>query len=180
MRAIDIHTTASVDETRRMVLLTGAIDSSEYAITMKIPVPESGAWTVVKAETNLTDTPWGLWQMTLGEDVSVVMSNGRPELLMSRNFDHARYIPDKNVVVFFGGRPVRPGETVLKFFKIHTRTTVLTMSHSARIGPDDPLFDAVVTGRYCGEDRPHIEMAPVVQAIRPPEIWPGIVEARSS
>lgn len=179
MRALDIHTTAAIDERRRMVLITGAIDRSDYTITMNVPVPTAGDWTVVKAETNLTDAPWGLWLMVLGEHVSVPTIDGAPELLMSRNFENARYIPDKNVVVFFGGKGVRPGETVLKFYKLHTTIPRLTFSHGSRMKPDDPRFPDSITGRYCGEDRPRIEMTPVVQKVGLSEIFQYTAAAES-
>lgn len=174
MRSLDIHMAAAIDEQRRMVLVTGAIDASGYTINMRIPVPSPGEWTIVKAETNLTEQPWGLWQMVLGEHISVPMKGDIPELLMSRNFEHARYIPEKNVVVFFGGE-VRPGETVLKFFKLHTPKPEVVVSHAARFAPDHPDYHRVINAEYCGEDQPRIEITPIVKPISLPEVYRALV-----
>ncbi|AKG05840.1 hypothetical protein AAV35_013770 (plasmid) [Salimicrobium jeotgali] len=171
MRATDIHTTAAIDEKRRIVMLTGAIDASGYVINMRTPLPSAGEWTVVKAETNLSNHTWATWQMVLGENVSVAMDGDSPELLMSRNFENVRYIPEKNVVVYYGGKPVRPGETVLKFFKVHTKVPEILTAHPARIAPDNPDYDDVITGVQTNQHLPKMEIVPVVQNVNLPEVY---------
>lgn len=171
MRAVDIHTTVSIDEEKRLILLTGAIDDVGYVINMRIPVPIEGEWTIIKAETNLSADPWATWQMVFDNNVELVLKDGKPDVLYSRNFEHARYIPSKNIVVFFGGEPVRPGETVLKTFKVKTKVKEILASHASRTKPRSPEYYKVIAGEITNSHLPRFEMDPVVQKISLPEIF---------
>src|SRR5688572_23081500 len=66
-RAKDVEMAARIDPTRRLVLITGAIDSNEHDILVRVELPEAGTWQVVKSETNLTTASWYAWQISLGE-----------------------------------------------------------------------------------------------------------------
>lgn len=171
MRATDIHTSVTIDEEKRIILLTGAIDDTGYVINMRIPVPSEGDWTVVKAETNLTDKPWATWQMVFDENVELVLKNGEPEVLTSQNFDNARYIPSKNVVVFYGGEPIRPGETILKTFKVNTKVKEICASHAARVSNEHPDYLEIISGQKTNETLPRFEMEPIIKTKAIPEVF---------
>ena len=156
MRAHDIHMGAAIDEKNRIILLTGCIDRNEHTIVLKLKVPSLGDWTIIKAEVNITDQPWSGWQINIGKGATVATDeNGVPELLMSRHFPKAEFIPEHNAVAFTGGEPVRPGDAILKYTKLHVKKHEIFLSHN-RAQPTNPA-PVVLDGTF-GKDFPNIEV----------------------
>lgn len=133
MRAKDLHMAATVYPARKVVLLTGAIDTNDVTIVVRLKLPSPGVWTVMKAETNLTKEPWAAWQVTLGEGCSL------PRLTKSttplcRQFSRAEYQYQRGAIMFSRGE-VRPGEPILKVFAVQVRSVaaagpILVVSHN--------------------------------------------------
>ena len=73
MRANDLHMVAAIDEKNRMVMITGGIDVNATTIVTRTELPSAGTWTIMKAETHLTDKTWDGWQVTLGSGITVPM-----------------------------------------------------------------------------------------------------------
>ncbi len=162
---------ASVDKAQRMVFITGAIDSNDYSIVMKVPLPEAGEWTMVKAEVNLTDQPWIAWQMTLGEGMIIPLRDDEPELLSCRNFEQASYLPEPNVVCFHGGGEIRPGETVLKMAKFVTQVPEITLSHNRQLEAEAHELPYLLNeGKVLGGHLPIIEVVTPVQTMNAPKL----------
>lgn len=154
MRAHDIHMGASIDEKNKIILLTGCIDRNEHSIVLKIKVPSLGQWTIIKAEVNITDEPWSGWQINIGKGATVSTTNGVPDLLMSRHFPNAEFIPEYNAVAFTGGEPVRPGDAILKYTKLDVKKHEIVLSHNRAVpGNTDPILDGTF-----GKDFPNIEV----------------------
>ena len=132
MRAKDLHMAAVVDPVERVVYLTGAIDVNDTRINMEIELPEPGDWRLIKAETNLTDTAWSSWLITLGEGMR--LRTGETARLFSRQF--SRSVHSGRSFLFYDGC-VRPGEPVVKVMDLHTDTAYLMASHN-RTKKQDP------------------------------------------
>lgn len=115
MRAKDIKMTAIVDSENREILITGAIDTNGITINAKGELPESGVWRVIKSETNLTDGVWKAWQVSFGDGIS--LNSFCESDFICRQFDSVKIDKDNNRVIFYGGE-VRPGEPILKIFKV--------------------------------------------------------------
>lgn len=152
MRAHDIHMGASIDEKNRVILLTGCIDRNEHSIVLRIKVPSLGEWTIIKAEVNITNEPWTGWQINIGKGVTVATTDGVPDLLMSRHFPKAQYIPEHNAVAFTGGEPVRPGDAILKYTKLDVKRHEIVLAHNRSV-INDPILDGTF-----GKDFPNIEV----------------------
>lgn len=176
MRATDVHMSAAIDVEKRIVLVTGSIDTDEYQIIMRVPLPSAGEWTLIKAETNLTNDPWIAWQMQLGEGISIPMKDGQPELLTSRNYGYTRYIPESNSVIFHGGGEenngeVRPGEPILKFAKIETGMPEIVAAHSRMIPEELPEFDTMIRNGNFKNSYPKMEVITPVTYLSLPEVF---------
>ncbi len=156
MRANDLHMVAAIDEQNRMVMITGGIHVNDTTIVMRTELPSAGTWTIMKAETNLTDKTWYGWQVTLGSGITVPMEGSRPLLLTSRNFESTRYVPETNTIGFYGGE-IRPGEPILKFYTIETRVPRIVMAHN-RI-TDEADVELMAQGTPLGIGLPKIEIA---------------------
>lgn len=114
MRAKNMHMGASIYPSQRVVFVTGAIDSNDLKIKVRISVPESGVWNIIKAETNLTDESWSAWEVGLGYKNTIPESPGQP---ICRQFQKASYDRLKNSIVFFDGE-IRTGEPILKMYTV--------------------------------------------------------------
>ena len=159
----------------RLVLVSGAIDRNGYTLVLRVPVPSVGEWTLIKAETNLTDEPWLAWQMKLGDGVSVPTTpDGSPEFLVSPSFARAVYLPRARAVVFHDGE-IRPGEPILKMAHLHTSVRQICLSHSRSTPLNRHEIPRMVEHGDFGADAPAIE---VVAAVRRPVVdLPGGVLA---
>lgn len=149
MRSQDLHMAATIDMATRVIMVSGAIDQDDSAIVMTIPIPEPGAYTLVKAETNLTDSPWDMWLITLGEGVS--LPAGDPtNLLLSRQFKKGQYFPEHNAIMFYDGE-VRPGDAVIKIMRFNVQGNSLPLAHGSRGKPkpkrreeDDDILNDII------------------------------------
>lgn len=134
MRAKDLHLAAKVFENQRTVIITGAIDRNDVSYFVNIDLPDSGLWTIIKAETNLTGSTWDRWVMFLGEGTQIP-SQEKDRLLFARNFNKAKYFAAHNAIVFCDGE-VRNGEPVLKYFNIElvAGNNSYKLAHGSRSG----------------------------------------------
>ncbi|MEU8639218.1 DUF6423 family protein [Amycolatopsis sp. NPDC048633] len=115
VRARDIQLTGVADVGRRVLMITGAIDTTDHDVSVSVSLPEPGRWQVIKAETNLTDRTWVAMQAVLDED-SVFIDDAA---LMSPQFAKSFITPDQRRLTFYDGE-VRPGEAVLKTYSMET------------------------------------------------------------
>jgi hypothetical protein len=127
VRARDIQMAGVADVRRRVLMVSGAIDVTDYDVSVSINLPDSGRWQIIKSETNLTDQVWVAMQVTLDEDTHFV--EGADALVMSRQFAKSFITPDQRRITFFDGE-VRPGEAVLKVYEIETETSRPAYFHS--------------------------------------------------
>jgi hypothetical protein len=115
VRARDVQMTGTADLTRRVLMITGAIDTTDHDVSVSVSLPEPGRWQVIKAETNLTDQTWVAMQAVMDEDSAFIDD----EMLMSPQFSKSFMTPDQRRLTFYDGE-VRPGETVLKAYSMET------------------------------------------------------------
>jgi hypothetical protein len=134
-RAKDIVMAATVDPVRRLVMITGAIDSNEHDILVRVELPSAGRWRVVKAETNLTDCSWLAWQVSLGEGTTVAEDATN----LCRQFGKVHVPDDRSRVTFYDGE-IRPGEAILKIFELQTKLPRIVMAHN-RMDEEEEVED---------------------------------------
>ena len=115
VRARDIQMGAVADVRRRVLMVSGAIDTVEHDISVSLALPEPGRWQVIKSETNLTDQIWLAMQVTCDEDSSFV--EDADTMVVSRQFSKSFITPDQRRLSFHDGE-VRPGEAVLTVFSM--------------------------------------------------------------
>ncbi len=115
VRARDIQMIGTADLARRVLMVTGAIDTTDHDVSVSISLPEAGRWQVIKAETNLTDQTWVAMQAVMDEESTFVDD----AMLMSPQFAKSFMTPDQRRLTFYDGE-VRPGETVLKTYSMET------------------------------------------------------------
>ncbi|GAB2755239.1 DUF6423 family protein [Amycolatopsis magusensis] len=120
VRARDIQMAGVADVGRRVLMITGAIDTTDHDVSVTVNLPEPGRWQIIKSETNLTDKTWVAMQVTTDEDSVIV--NDADTMLMSRQFAKSFMTPDQRRVTFYDGE-VRPGEAVLKVYTLETGGT---------------------------------------------------------
>ncbi|HEU4321608.1 MAG TPA: DUF6423 family protein [Roseiflexaceae bacterium] len=161
MRAKDLQMAATIDPVNRIILVSGGIDRNEHTIVLRVPIPEPGLWTVIKAEVNLTDEPWTAWQITLGEGVSVPTDGNH--LLMSRQFKRCKYLPERGAILFTEGE-VRPGDAIFKMARLQIEHDEMVLSHNrATPTPKINVEDGF------GETWPRIEVIAPVRIVQPGE-----------
>jgi hypothetical protein len=119
VRARDIQMAGVADVRRRVLMISGAIDATDYDVSVAINLPEPGRWQVIKSETNLTDQIWVAMQATVDEDTHIV--DDEDAMVMSRQFRKTFLTPDHRRLTFFDGE-VRPGEALLKMYHIETES----------------------------------------------------------
>src|SRR5437764_1505891 len=115
VRARDIQLAGVADLRRRVLMISGAVDTTDHDVSVCINLPEAGRWQVIKSETNLTDQTWVAMQVTTDEDSHFV--NDEETLVLSRQFAKSFMTPDLRRLTFYDGE-VRPGEAVLKVFTL--------------------------------------------------------------
>ena len=128
MRAKNMHMGATIYQAQRTIFVTGAIDTNDCKIKVRISVPDSGVWQIIKAETNLTNEAWSAWQVGLGYK-NIVPETATPP--MCRQFSNASNCVDSNRIIFFDG-DIRPGEPILKVFHVELMpgTREVCLNHS--------------------------------------------------
>jgi hypothetical protein len=163
VRARYIQMAASADLQRRVLMISGAIDTKDHDIAVSFELPEAGRWQVIKSESNLTDAPWLTWQMTAGEDTRFV--NDADAMIVSRQFAKTFMTPDQRRIMFYDGE-VRPGEAVLKMFTIECAKRRGNASH-ARFSPaptESPKKVKSMVDEYVANGMPP---KPVIEVVIP-------------
>jgi Family of unknown function (DUF6423) len=163
VRARDIQMAAVADLRRRVLMVTGAIDTIEHDISVSLALPEPGRWQVIKSETNLTDQTWMAMQVTCDEESSFVDD---PEtMVVSRQFGKSFLTPDLRRLSFFDGE-VRPGEAVLTVFSMEFggRRPVYAHARYTPVTTGDPESTAE---RLDGLVADGLPQRPVVELIVP-------------
>lgn len=131
VRARDIQMAAVADMRRHVLMVSGAIDTTEHDVSVCINLPEPGRWQIIKSETNLTDRTWVAMQVTTDEESCFV--NDADTLIMSRQFAKTFMTPDQRRLTFYDGE-VRPGEAILKVFSLDSTGRRPVYAH-ARYSP---------------------------------------------
>jgi hypothetical protein len=127
VRARDIQMAGIADVRRKVLMISGAIDTTEHNISLYLNLPEPGVWQVIKSETNLTDQTWVAIQVTTDEGSSIVVDDDNP--ILSRQFSKTFMTPDCRRLTFYDGE-VRPGESLLKTYSLETSSRRPAYSYS--------------------------------------------------
>nr|WP_245573992.1 DUF6423 family protein [Amycolatopsis nigrescens] len=127
VRARDIQMAGVADVRRRVLMISGAIDTTDHDVSVCVNLPEPGRWQVIKSETNLTDRTWVAMQVVTDEESTFV--NDADTLVLSRQFAKSFMTPDQRRLTFYDGE-VRPGEAVLKVYTLETGARRPTYSYS--------------------------------------------------
>ena len=127
MRSKDLHMAATIDLESKTIMVSGSIDVNDAIIVMRVPVPEPGRYTLIKAETNLTDQPWCAWQIGLGDGVTLPVMNPT-NMLLSRQFRKCKYNQDRASILFYDGE-VRPGDAIFKMAHLDIAGPAMILSH---------------------------------------------------
>lgn len=125
VRAKDIQMAGVADVTRKVLMISGAIDTTDHDVSVSVTLPAPGRWQVIKAETNLTDQTWVAMQVVTDENSTFVDD----ALVLSRQFSKSFITPDQRRLTFFDGE-VRPGESVLKMYTLEAGGTEPTYAYS--------------------------------------------------
>lgn len=147
MRAKNMHMGATIYKDQRTIFITGAIDTNDFKIKVRLTVPESGTWNIVKAETNLTNEAWSAWQVGLGFKNSIPNFAVEP---ICRQFSSAKNCYESNCIIFYQG-DIRPGEPILKAFSVEIEEgcTELCLNHNrilkSSMNTDKLSFEEVKT-----------------------------------
>jgi hypothetical protein len=136
VRARDIQMAGVADVRRRVLMISGAIDTVDHDISLCVNLPEPGRWQVIKSETNLTDQTWVAIQATTDEETTFV--SDAETMVLSRQFAKSFMTPDQRRLTFYDGE-VRPGEALLKVYSIETsaRRPAYTHSRYSPVGADE-------------------------------------------
>jgi Family of unknown function (DUF6423) len=163
VRARDIQMAAVADVRRRVLMVTGAIDTVEHDVSVSLALPEPGRWQVIKSETNLTDQTWVAMQVTSDEDSTFV--EDPDTMVVSRQFTKSFITPDAHRLSFYGGE-VRPGEAVLTVFSMEFggRRPVYAHARYTPVSTGDPESTAE---RLDGLVANGLPQRPVVELIVP-------------
>ncbi|WP_245757329.1 DUF6423 family protein [Amycolatopsis xylanica] len=127
MRARDIQLAGVADVRRRVLMISGAIDTTGHDVSVCVNLPEPGRWQIIKSETNLTEQTWVAMQVVTDEESTFV--NDEDTLVLSRQFSKSFMTPDQRRLTFYDGE-VRPGEAVLKVYTLETGSRRPTYSYS--------------------------------------------------
>lgn len=127
VRAKDIQLAGVADVRRRVLMISGAIDTTDHDVSVCVNLPEPGRWQIIKSETNLTDQTWVAMQVVTDEDSTFV--NDEETLVLSRQFSKSFMTPDQRRLTFYDGE-VRPGEAVLKVYTLETGSRRPSYSYS--------------------------------------------------
>jgi hypothetical protein len=161
VRARDIQMAGVADVRRRVLMISGAIDTTEHDVAVYVNLPEPGRWTVIKSETNLTDQTWVAIQATTDENSTFV--NDEETLLLSRQFAKSFMSPDQRRLTFYDGE-VRPGEAVLKMYTLETSGTRPAYSYSrySPISTDSAEESAAKLDELVREGMPQRQVVEVI------------------
>jgi len=127
VRARDIQMAGVADLRRRVLMISGAIDTTDYDVSVGVNLPEPGRWQIIKSETNLTDQTWVAIQVVTDENSTFV--NDEDNLILSRQFAKSFMTPDQRRLTLYDGE-VRPGESLLKMYTLETSGRRPTYAYS--------------------------------------------------
>jgi len=135
VRARDIPMNAIANVQRKLLLISGAVDATDHDVSLSIPLPAPGRWTIIKAETNLTDQTWVAMQITTDEDTT--FANDTNTMISSTQFTKTFMTPDQRRLTYYHGE-VRPGEAAVKMFDLDTSSNHPTYAHArySRVATD--------------------------------------------
>lgn len=163
VRARDIQMAGVADVRRRVLMISGAIDTTDHDISLCVNLPEPGRWQVIKSETNLTDQTWVAVQATTDEESTFV---SEPDtMVLSRQFAKSFMTPDQRRLTFYDGE-VRPGEALLKVYSLETsaRRPAYSYSWYSPVTADDIAGSAERLEQMLTEGLPR---RPVIELIVP-------------
>jgi hypothetical protein len=163
VRARDIQMAGVADVRRRVLMISGAIDTTDHDISLCVNLPEPGRWQIIKSMTNLTDQTWVAIQVTTGEESSFV--DDGENAVISRQFAKTFMTPDQRRLTFYDGE-VRPGESLLKMYSLETSARRPTYSYSqySPIAADSMETSATKLGHMITDGLPS---RPVIELIVP-------------
>jgi hypothetical protein len=163
VRARDIQMAGVADLRHRVLMITGAIDTTDHDLAFTVCLPEPGRWQVIKAETNLTDQTWVAIQATTDDETTFV--NDADTMILSRQFAKSFMTPDQRRLIFYDGE-VRPGESLLKAYSLETSGSnpAYTYSRYSPLPSAGPEASADSLQRMITEGLPQ---RPVVELIVP-------------
>lgn len=133
VRARDIQMAAVADLRRRVLMISGAVDTVDQDVSMTLHLPEPGQWQIIKSETNLTNQTWSAMQVTTDEDTTFV--DDADTLLLVRQFGRSFLTPELRRLSLYDGE-VRPGEAVLMSFTLEFGTREPKYMHSRYVAND--------------------------------------------
>jgi hypothetical protein len=153
VRARDIQMAGVADVRRRVLMISGAIDTIDHDVSVCLNLPEPGRWQVIKSETNLTDKTWVAMQVTTDEDTHFV--NDADTMVVSRQFAKSFMTPDLRRLTFYEGE-VRPGEAVLKVYSMETSSRRPTYAHTqySPVASDSPEKSAQTLEQLVADGMP--------------------------
>ncbi|MEJ3747482.1 DUF6423 family protein [Actinomycetes bacterium KLBMP 9797] len=151
------------DLRRRVLMVSGAVDTIDHDVSICVNLPEPGRWQVIKSETNLTEQTWVAMQITTDEDSHFV--DDGDTMILSRQYAKSFLTPDQRRLTFYDGE-VRPGEAVLKVFSIETggRRPVYAYARYSPVASDTPEASATTLQQLVSDGMPQ---RPVVELIVP-------------
>jgi hypothetical protein len=167
VRARDIQMAGVADVRRRVLMISGAIDTADHDISLCVNLPEPGRWQIIKSTTNLTDQTWVAIQVTTDEESSFV--DDAENAVISRQFTKTFMTPDQRRLTFYDGE-VRPGESLLKMYSLETsaRRPSYTYSQYSPIALDSMETSATKLSQMITDGlppRPAIELIVPVTVI---------------
>jgi len=161
VRARDIQMAGVADLRRRVLMISGAIDTTEHDLAISVNLPEAGRWQVIESATNLTDKTW--IAMQAATDENSVFVNDAETIYISRQFAKSFMTPDQRRLTFYDGE-VRPGEALLKMYSMETSARRPTYSYSrySPIATDTPEKSAEILERLVAEGMPQRQVIEVI------------------
>jgi hypothetical protein len=163
VRARDIQLAAVAHVGHRVLMISGAVDTTDHDVSVALTLPAPGRWQVIKAETNLTDQTWVAMQVVTDENSTIVTDDDTP--LLSRQFAKVFVTPDQRRATFYDGE-VRPGEALVKMYTLEAGGTEPTYTYSqySPISSDTPEQSARTLEQIVADSmRPR----PVVELVIP-------------
>lgn len=127
VRARDVQLAAVAHLRHRVLMITGAVDTTGHDVSVALTLPAPGRWQVIKAETNLTDQTWVAMQVVTDENSTLVTDAETP--ILSRQFAKVFVTPDQRRATFYDGE-VRPGEALLKTYTLEAGGTEPTYTYA--------------------------------------------------
>lgn len=124
-----IPMTATIDIQNNVIMVSGALTQETQGNVVKVVIPDvpAGRWTVIKSEVNLTDTPWENWDIGF---LNPNLTLATVERVSSGQFTDFSWNDEGGVLSFSDGRPVVPGEAVLKVFEVELlESGIIDMAH---------------------------------------------------